>query len=207
MKKRFLVVFLSLIFMIFLTSCKNNENVSTSNITPPVNPNNDSTSENKSDTDIQPEVKPPTSKKSSLKNVKCRVYFFSQNEMKFYYIDKIIPVEDNALITALTKEQQSTSYNKEFLSLTDKVKVKSAKLDEITGVLKVVFSDSYVDYMTLGSSTESGLLTCLLATYGYNYGVDKVAIYFNDELYTSLRGDLPEGYFEVNYPSAEMYKP
>jgi len=39
------------------------------------------------------------------------------------------------------------------------------KLDETAGVLKVVFSDSYVDHMTLGSSTESGLLTCLLDAY------------------------------------------
>ena len=111
------------------------------------------------------------------------------------------------MITALTKELQSTSYNKDFLSLTDKITVKSAKLDETTGVLKVVFSDSYADHMNLGTNTEAGLLTCLLATYGYNLGVDKVAIYFNDELYTCLKGDLPEGYFSVNYPFAKEYKP
>jgi hypothetical protein len=206
MKIRFWIISLLVICILFLTSCKSNEKVDTSNATPSVTLNNNSTSENMSDTNKRSEMKPPTTEKTSIKNVKCRFYFLAMTELKYYYIDKIIPVEDNALITALTKELQSTSYNKDFLSLTDKIKVKSAKLDETTGVLKIVFSGSYVDHMNLGTNTEAGLLTCLLATYGYNLGVDKVAIYFNDELYTSLKGDLPEGYFNVNYPSAKVYK-
>jgi hypothetical protein len=206
MKIRFWIISLLVICILFLTSCKSNEKVDTSNVTPSVTLNNNSTSENMSDTNKRSEMKPPTTEKTSIKNVKCRFYFLAMTELKYYYIDKIIPVEDNALITALTKELQSTSYNKDFLSLTDKIKVKSAKLDETTGVLKIVFSGSYVDHMNLGTNTEAGLLTCLLATYGYNFGVDKVAIYFNDELYTSLKGDLPEGYFNVNYPSAKVYK-
>lgn len=206
MKIRFWIISLLVICILFLTSCKSNEKVDTSNVTPSVTLNNNSTSENMPDTNKQSEMKPPTNEKTSIKNVKCRLYFLAMTELKYYYIDKIIPVEDNALITALTKELQSTSYNKDFLSLTDKIKVKSAKVDETTGVLKIVFSGSYVDHMNLGTNTEAGLLTCLLATYGYNLGVDKVAIYFNDELYTSLKGDLPEGYFNVNYPSAKVYK-
>ncbi|RBP68883.1 sporulation and spore germination protein [Alkalibaculum bacchi] len=226
MKFRFWVISLLVISILFLTSCKNNEKVDTSDITPQVTLNNnstsenisdtnkpseilnnDSTSENMSDANKQSEMKSPTTEKSSIKNTKCRLYFLAATELEYYYIDKIIPVEDNALITALTKELQSTSYNKDFLSLTDKIKVKSAKVDETTGVLKIVFSGSYVDHMNLGTNTEDGLLTSLLATYGYNLGVDKVAIYFNDELYTSVKGDLPEGYFNVNYPSAKVYNP
>lgn len=141
---------------------------------------------------------------SSIKNIKCRLYFFNMSELKHYYVDKILPVEDNAIVTALTRELQSTSYSNNFLLLTDKVKIKSAELDKTTGVLKIVFSDSYVDHMNLGTNTEGGLLTSLLATYGYNLGVDKIAIYFNDKLYTCL-GDLQEGYFTVEYPLAELY--
>ncbi|ACL74612.1 GerMN domain-containing protein [Ruminiclostridium cellulolyticum] len=209
MKIRFCVISLLVICIFLLTSCSSNETVDASNITSPVTHSNNSSSENISDTNKQTEMESTITKneKPSTKDVKCRLYFLATTELKYYYIDKMIPVEDNALITALTKELQSTSYNKDFLSLTDKIKIKSAKLDETTGVLKVVFSDSYVDHMNLGTNTEAGLLTCLLATYGYNLGVDKVAIYFNDELYTSLKGDLPEGYFDVNYPSAQVYNP
>ncbi|MEW9097086.1 MAG: GerMN domain-containing protein [Clostridiaceae bacterium] len=192
MKKIFFAIVLSIIFAIVLISCKSNENSNTSNKTPSVNSNNDT---------------PTITEETSVKNTKCRLYFFNTSELKHYYIDKTLPIENGALITALTKELQSTSYDKDFLSLTDKIEVKSAKLDETTSVLKIVFSDSYVDHMNLGSSTESGLLTSLIATYGYNLGVDKIAIYFNDELYTCLKGDLPNGYFTVEYPPAEPYNP
>ena len=237
MKIRFLVISLVL-GIFFLTSCKSDEKVYHSNITPIETLDNnfssenvsetssddvieisenvsktssedviESSNENISDTTSQSNMKTPTTKEPSVKDVKSRIYFLNMPELEYYYIDKILPVEDNALITALTKELQSTSYNKDFLSLTDKIAVKSAKIDETTGVLKVVFSDSYIDYMNLGTNTEDGLLTCLLASYGYNLGVDKVAIYFNDELYTSLKGDLPEGYFNVHYPLAKVYNP
>ena len=56
--------------------------------------------------------------------------------------------------------------------------------------------------MNLDGSNESGLLSSLISTYGYNYGVDKVAIYFGDTLYTALSGDLPEGYFDVTLENA-----
>ncbi|MGH4121559.1 MAG: hypothetical protein ACREV6_01275 [Clostridium sp.] len=141
-----------------------------------------------------------------MKNTKCKLYFFNKSELKHYYIDKILPIENNALVSALTKELQSTSYSENFLSLTDKVKIQSAKLDETTGILKIVFSDDYVDHMTLGTATESGLLTSLLATYGYNLGANKISIYFKDKLYTCL-GDLQEEYFTVKYPSAKLYTP
>ncbi|MBU5483705.1 GerMN domain-containing protein [Clostridium sp. MSJ-11] len=187
MKKRLFTIVISIIFAIVLISCKSNEN--------------------KLDGDKNPNETPTITEEISVKDTRCRLYFFNISELKHYYIDKTLPIENDALITALTKELQSTSYNKDFLSLTDKVEVKSAKLDETTGVLKIVFSDSYVDNMNLGSSTESGLLTSLIATYGYNLGVDKIAIYFNDELSTCLKGDLPNGYFTVEYPTAEPYNP
>lgn len=202
--KKFFAVIISVIFAAVLTSCKSNESINTSNNTQAVTSNND-TSESKPNTDKKAD-NTSTTEKPSVKEKKCRVYFFNMSQLKHYYIEKTLPVENNALVTALTKELQNNSYNKDFLSLTDKVKIKSAKVDEKTGVLKVVFNDSYVNNMNLGSSTESGLLTSLIATYGYNLGVDKIAIYFNNELYTCLKGDLAEGYFTVEYPAAELYK-
>ncbi len=192
-----------------IAGCKNNSNTNNLN-TNNLNSNNSNAnnlnntqvekpSDKGSDTIKQEDEKP------SIKNTNCRLYFFNTTNLKHYYIDTTVPVEANAIVKALTKELQNQSYNKDFLAITNKINVKSAKIDKDKNLLTVVFSDSYVDHMTLGSSTESGLLTMLLATYGYNLGVDKVAIYFNDELYTCLKGDLPEGYFKVNYPDAEKY--
>lgn len=136
----------------------------------------------------------------------ARIYAFNYEELVLYYYDTSIDVVDNALVGALTKELQSNLPNNKFLALTDKVDITSAKLDKEKSLLTVVFSDSFVDNMLLGSSTESGLLSSLISTYGYNYDVDNVAIYFKDELYTSLKGDLESGSFEVNYSEAKEYK-
>lgn len=135
----------------------------------------------------------------------ARIYAFNYEELVLYYYDTSIDVIDNALVGALTKELQSNLPNDKFLALTDEIGVTSAKLDKEKSLLTVVFSDSFVDHMLLGNSTESGLLSSLICTYGYNYDVDNVAIYFKDELYTSLKGDLEAGYFEVNLSDAKKY--
>ena len=113
-------------------------------------------------------------------------------------------MQNRAVIKALTKElQKAEQYDNNFLALSDKVEITSAKVEN--GVLKVEFSSDYTLDETLGSSTEDGLLNSLINTYGYNLGVDKVAIYFGNELYTGVKGELEPGYFKVDFSSAEIY--
>lgn len=235
MKKYFIILTVLLFFTFLLSGCKSNtqvknennnninlnnenDNTKSSNIQSTNNSNNNnsnsvkpgSTEQEKPVTEKSSEQKPgsvpPAENKPSIKDTNCRLYFFNTKELAMYYVDTTIPVEDNAIIKALTKELQNQNYSKDFLTLTNKVQIKSAKVDKDKKLLTVVFSDSYVNHMTLGNATESGLLATLLSTYGYNLGVDKVTIYFNDELYTSLRGELPEGYFKVNYGDAKKFE-
>lgn len=133
------------------------------------------------------------------------MFFFDSEKLNLYYVDKDLKVKDNALVSALTKELQTNTTSDTFLKLTPNVGIKSATLDKDKGILKVVFNKSYVNEMILGTATESGLLSSLVNTYGYNYGVNKVSIYFGDELYTSLKGDLPDGYFNTNFSDATAY--
>ena len=199
MKKKIFLLLFSLFFSFILISCNKSkeEPPSTSSTLPKENvqEENNNTDDKKENSD--------NNKTVSKKTV--RLFYFDTVKYDLYYIDKEIEITDNAIIKSLTEELQNYSPNDNFLNLTDKVDITSSKLDESTGVLKVVFSSSYVDKMLLGSSTEGGLLASLISTYGYNLNVDKVAIYFGDELYTSLRGDLPKGYFDVNYNSATQY--
>lgn len=197
MKKKVFLLLFSLFFSIILIGCnKNNDKANPNNS----NNNNIEDKNNNDNEKDEPETESPN---KQLKNV--RLFYFDTVNYELYYVDKEIEIKDKAIIKALTKELQDYSPNNNFLSLTNKVEITSATLDEKSGVLKVKFSSSYVNEMLLGSSTESGLLSALLATYGYNLNVDKVAIYFNDELYTSLKGDLPNGYFDVDYSSAKAY--
>lgn len=202
MKKKVFLLLFSIFFSIILIGCnKNNDTVD------PNNSNNKNIEDkNRNDNEKNEAESETPNKESSTKDLKkVRLFYFDTVNYELYYVDKEIEVKDKAVIKALTKELQDYSPNSNFLNLTNKVEITSANIDEKSGVLKVKFSSSYVDEMLLGSATESGLLSSLLATYGYNLNINKVAIYFNDELYTSLKGDLPNGYFDVDYSSAKAY--
>ncbi|WP_195989078.1 GerMN domain-containing protein [Clostridium sp. D53t1_180928_C8] len=204
MKKYLLKIFALLSLTIFLLGCTNVNNeiiteddnfnkTSDESLDKSSNQNNNSDEDNKNNNSL------------NIEDRNCRIFFFDSNALKLKYTDTTIQVKDGAIIKSLTNALQNTNNNDDFLTLTKKVSIKSATIDMNTDVLKVVFSDDYTKYMTLGTATEAGLLSSLICTYGYNLGVKKVAIYFGDELYTCLRGDLPEGYFNVDYSFAEEY--
>lgn len=198
MKKKLFLLLFCLFFSIILIGCnKNNENL-------PTNDSTDTNIEDKND-DSNNEKDEPEIETPSKEMKKVRLFYFDTVNYKLYYVDKEIEITDKAIVKALTKELQNYSPTKNFLNLTNEVEITSASLDEKNGVLKIVFSSSYIDKMLLGSATESGLLSSLLSTYGYNFNVNKVAIYFGDDLYTSLKGDLPNGYFDVDYSTAIIY--
>ncbi|MBD7914960.1 GerMN domain-containing protein [Clostridium sp. Sa3CUN1] len=203
MQKKFFLLFFSFILSFILIGCNKSNDIS--NL-----PNKENESfeneNNKKETPITNEEKNNISNNSeSLTKKNVRLFYFDTINYELYYVDKEVDVTDKAIIKSLTTELQNYSPNKNFLNLTKDVEITSASLDESTGLLKIVFSSSYIDKMLLGSATESGLLSSLLSTYGYNLNIKKVAIYFKDELYSSLRGDLPEGYFNVDYTSAIPY--
>lgn len=200
MKKYFLKIFALLSLTFFLLGCTNGNNKLTTEDDNSNKPSNESSNE-----DNKADEYNKNNNSLNIQDRNCRIFFFDSKALKLKYIDTTIQVENGAIIKALTNELQNTNYNDDFLTLTKKALIKSATIDISTDVLKVVFSDDYTKYMTLGTATESGLLSSLICTYGYNLGVDKVAIYFGDELYTCLRGDLPEGYFTVDYSFAEEY--
>lgn len=143
-------------------------------------------------------------KEKTVIAMNCRIFFFDTAELKEYYIDKEIQVENKEVIRALTNElKKSTLYNEDFLELDDKVEITSAKVED--GTLKVVFSKDYISSIPSASEAELGLLNAIIDTYGYNLSVDKVAIYFGDELYTCLDDEFKDGYFYVDYSDAEEF--
>lgn len=214
MKKKILVFLLLIVSYLFLIGCNNfftdknpikeNQNNENSNSSLPNDEsNNIYTPENNNDNQSNSTNKDEEDKKITKKI--CRIYAFNSDELQLYYFDEELSVEDNALVTALTKALQNTLPNNSFISLSDKAQVTSAKLDSEKGVLTIVFSEDFIKDMPLGSNTESGLVSSLVNTYGYNYNVDKVAIYFGDTLYASLKGSLEEGYFNANFDEAKEY--
>lgn len=136
---------------------------------------------------------------SNIVNRNCRIFYFNTSDLKTYYVDTTVTVTDNAFTTALTnKLYTSPDSSDNFIVIPEEFGVKSATIDEDSGILKVIFNEDFTSVIPLGTSSESGLISAIVNTYGYNYGLDKVAIYFGDTLYTGLKGELPEGYYTVN---------
>lgn len=187
--KKIVSVLISASLILTLVGCGNNEGINDVI-------NKDSiTTESNNDNKVE-------SNKGQVKEKEVRIYFFDAAKLQLVYTDKKIKVVDNALCTALTKELQEGLNNEDLLTLPKEVGVKSANLDKESGILSVNLSKDYVNLMTLGTATEGGMLSAVVNTYGYNYGVDKVALYFDGKLYTGLVGELPEGYWTVNYDDA-----
>ena len=53
--------------------------------------------------------------------------------------------------------------------------------------------------MELSKEIANGVIQAIVNTYGYNYSVNKVAVYFGNELYTDIDGTKDNGYCSVNY--------
>lgn len=204
MRKKVLLIVLTMVLSLVFVSC----NKSDSNTDKSSN-NTEASEENKQEENKQEENNEDGDKEvaeqdKATKKEKCRLYFFDTEKLEMFYVDNEIEIVNNGKVNALTKALQEYKGNDKFLSLTDKAKITSAKVDG--DVLKVYFSDDFTKNMALGTATESGLIQSLVNTYGYNYNVKKVAIYMNNELYTGLRGELPEGYYNVDTNAKEYTK-
>lgn len=152
-----------------------------------------------------PSSKEETASSSNTVKRDCRIFYFNSAELKPYYVDGTVAVTDNAFVTALTSKLYA-SPDDDLMVIPKDFGVSSATLDYDTNILKVVFNEDFTKTMTLGTATESGLISAIVNTYGYNYGVEKVAIYFGDTLYSGLKGELAEGYFTVSFGDAIEYK-
>lgn len=83
--------------------------------------------------------------------------------------------------------------------------VTSASLDEEKGILNIYFNESFYHSTNLGSDIEAGFIDALVNTYGYNYQVNKVAIFVEDKLYEDQRGPMPDGYFKTTLSETLVY--
>ena len=133
-------------------------------------------------------------------NKDCRVFYFNKVDLKTYCIDTNVKVTDNALVTALTEKLYSApNNNSNFVVLSKDYGVSSATLNYNTNILTVVFNENFIKNMDLSTEVANGVIGAIVNTYGYNYGIDKVAVYFGDELYTGIEGTSSSGYSTVNY--------
>lgn len=136
----------------------------------------------------------------TTKSRNCRVFYFNKVDLKTYCVDTSVKVTDNAFVTALTEQlYNAPKGNKNFVTLSKDYGVSSATLNYETNVLSVVFNENFIKDMELTKEVANGVIQAIVNTYGYNYSVNKVAVYFGNELYTDIDGTKDNGYCSVNY--------
>lgn len=171
------------------------------------NSDSDTDTGSPNDSDKSDKTEDSDSKQSEVTQTRVsRLYYYDIEKEEMFYIDESVDVIDGAYINALTKALKDNQDNEEFVTINQDTFVTSAKLDEETGILNIYFNDSFYLSTNLGSGIESGFIDALVNTYGYNYNVDKVAIYVEDKLYEDQRGTMPNGYFPVTAESATKYE-
>lgn len=128
--------------------------------------------------------------------------FYQDINNNIYYKDKEVLVEDKAVVKAVTEELKK-DYNGEIQSKApDNLQVRNAKVED--GILTVDFGEGAFSNINLGSSFELGMINCIVNSYGYNLGVDKVILKVNGQNYASGHIILDEGdYFSVNYDGTQ----
>lgn len=104
-----------------------------------------------------------------------RLYYYDDN-YNIYYVDKELEVKEKAVIMALTnglKEEPPANSVGAMKPLNSNDTVRSARVDN--SILYINLSKS-VNETRYGSGFESTVISCLVNTYGYNLGVNKVNI-------------------------------
>lgn len=168
--------------------------------------NNDSNTDTDSTDDSNADETDSSEKDEVTQSKMSRLYYYDIEKDEMFYIDESVDVVDGAYINALTKGLKDNQNNEDFVTMNQETFVTSAKLDEESGVLNIYFNDSFYLSTNLGSGIEVGFINALVNTYGYNYNVDKVAIYVEGKLYEDQRGTMPNGYFPVTAESATKYE-
>lgn len=145
-------------------------------------------------------------KKSNIETKLIRVYFYDGVKDLIYYKDESVSVTDGALVTAIINNLK-INREEDICKLDSDITVKSAKLDKDKDTLTVNFGDKFVNNMNLGSGAESSVLTAVVNSLGYNFGVSKVYITVNGKEYSSGHIKLETGEaFDVNYKDVKEYK-
>ncbi|NLK94479.1 MAG: GerMN domain-containing protein [Clostridiales bacterium] len=208
MKKTLILTAVLLTFSTFLFGCgDSNSNKDNNNNTVKAEANNSEIGNpTKNTQEFEEKTNANNDKKSIVETKLIRIYFYDGVNDVIYYKDESVEVTDGALVTAIINSLK-VNRGDNYCTLDSNIAVKSAKLDKEKDTLTVNFGEKFVNNMNLGSGAESSVLTSVVNSLGYNFGVSKVYITVNGKEYSSGHIKLEEGEpFTVNYKGVTEFK-
>lgn len=204
MKRKLLYILLSLICLISLVACSNEQDSNknsntTTNIETDRTDSEKNDNQNKKDETIKSEETTNNGESTTSTQRNVRLYMYDAASDKLNYIDTTINIKDGAIVTAIINALKENRYS-DYYTLDSRIQVASAKLDKETDTLSVNFGNIFINNLGFGSGVESNILQCIVNSLGYNLGVSNVYITVNGEEYASGHIMLEKGAaFSVDY--------
>lgn len=130
-----------------------------------------------------------------------RCYYPNFEKEQLVYKDYDISFQTNDEIQGVYTENLQRSLNQSISPVFSKnVRIQSFSYNPKDDLVEVDLSNNFTTELNLGSGYESLVIQSIVNTVGYNFGVEKVVITLDGELYASGHYELGEGeYFEVDY--------
>ena len=202
MKKKLIIILLSLSIPFSMISCKNNTN----NVTNEGN-NNSAISDNSTTSQAEEKEEEKHEDLDENKEKNAKIYYYDVVSDKIVYINSIIEVEGDQSANALINELKKSPNTDIEPALSSDITLNSYTIDNENSIITLDFSSNFVSAQNLGAGAESSTLAAICNTFGSYFNVENVIITLDGQPYSSGHILMTEGEtFKVDLNNAVELK-
>lgn len=202
MKKKLIIILLSLSIPFSMISCKNNTN----NVTNEGN-NNSTISDNSTTSQAEEKEEEKHEDLDENKEKNAKIYYYDVVSDKIVYINSIIEVEGDQSANALINELKKSPNEDIQPALSSDITLNSYTIDNENSIITLDFSSNFVSAQNLGAGAESSTLAAICNTFGSYFNVENVIITLDGKPYSSGHILMTEGEtFKVDLNNAVELK-
>ena len=188
MKKKLIIILLSLSIPFSMISCKNNTN----NVTNEGN-NNSAISDNSTSSQDEEKEEEKHEDLDENKEKNAKIYYYDVVSDKIVYINSIIEVEGDQSANALINELKKSPNTDIEPALSSDITLNSYTIDNENSIITLDFSSNFVSAQNLGAGAESSTLAAICNTFGSYFNVENVIITLDGKPYSSGHILMTEG--------------
>ena len=202
MKKKLIIILLSLSIPFSMISCKNNTN----NVTNEGN-NNSTISDNSTSSQAEEKEEEKHEDLDENKEKNAKIYYYDVVSDKIVYINSIIEVDEDQSVNALINELKKSPNTDIEPALSSDITLNSYTIDNENSIITLDFSSNFVSSQNLGAGAESSTLAAICNTFGSYFNVENVIITLDGKPYSSGHILMTEGEtFKVDLNNAVELK-
>ena len=188
MKKKLIIILLSLSIPFSMISCKNNTN----NVTNEGN-NNSTISDNSTTSQAEEKEEEKHEDLDENKEKNAKIYYYDVVSDKIVYINSIIEVDEDQSVNALINELKKSPNTDIEPALSSDITLNSYTIDNENSIITLDFSSNFVSSQNLGAGAESSTLAAICNTFGSYFNVENVIITLDGQPYSSGHILMTEG--------------